>query len=93
MNSYGSFRRGGPGFVTAAQSWDGESWGALARPCQGAAKDISDSDPSNSSEECTTLGLSETEKNHIPGLRLISDQVGRVGSVCFFLTLCSSVQM
>lgn len=25
-------RRGGPGFVAAAQRWGGESWGALA-PC------------------------------------------------------------
>lgn len=75
MNSRGSSRRGGPGFVPAARRWGAESWGALACPsCQSAAKEASDPDPSNGSEECTTLGLSETEKNHIPKLRLISDQ-------------------
>lgn len=75
MNSCGSSRRGGPGFVAAARRRGGESWGALARPsCRSAAKEASDPDPSNGSEECTTLGLSETEKNHIPKLRLISDQ-------------------
>lgn len=77
MNSYGSFIRGGPGFVAAARSWGGESWGALACPsCQSAAEEVSDLDSSNGSEESTTLGLSETEKNHIPSIRLISDQAG-----------------
>lgn len=27
-------RRGEPGFVAAAQSWSGESWGALAPPAR-----------------------------------------------------------
>lgn len=78
LNSYGSSRRGGPGFVAAAWSWDGDNWGALAcSSCQSAAKVLSDPDPSIGSEECTILGLSETEKNHIPILRLISDQAGK----------------
>lgn len=78
MNSCGSFKRGGPGFVAAVRSWGGESWGALACPsCQSAATEVPNPDLSTGSEECTTLSLSETEKNHIPSIRLISDQAGK----------------
>lgn len=92
MNSSGSFRRGEPGFVAAAWSWGGESWGVLACPCKSAAKEFSDPDPSNGSEECTTLGISETEKNHIPSMRLTSDQAGNWFCLqCVPSSLCAAL--